>query len=126
MDFISNITDFIYPDIIADICIPLIMAIFTFALPLLLSAAERIDDKYKSVLLIKLFRKDRCCRYFLACLLFSIIAVVIYSLNMPRLINCGILNSLIDNSAIILLLFATLSLIAATFCVVWLIYKYNI
>ena len=38
-------------------CIPILIGIFTFATPLILQTVSRVDDKYDSTLLAKLFEK---------------------------------------------------------------------
>lgn len=43
---------FNYADVISEFAIPMVIAIFALAFPLLFQTASRIDDKYNSTLLI--------------------------------------------------------------------------
>lgn len=114
-----------YPDIIADFAIPIVIAIFALAFPMLFQTASRIDDKYNSTLLIKVFRKDWICKCFIYILLSALICCGLWILQLPRLIDCGeIINILIDNSALILLLLLTVVLVLMTICSMWLMYIY--
>lgn len=116
-----------YSDLAAVICIPFIISIFAFAFPLLISSAERIDGKYNSSILIKLFRRDAWSKVFIACMVISVITIIIYALHLPRIIDCCyVFNILLDNSAVILLTLSTIALIISTIGFIWLIYKYNL
>ena len=79
--FIDWLTTDKYPDVITEFTLPMVIAVFAFAFPLLLQVASRIDDKYESTLLIKVFRKDPLIEYFLCGLLFALICVFIYILD---------------------------------------------
>ena len=114
-----------YPDIIADFAIPIVIAIFALAYPMLFQTASRIDDKYNSTLLIKVFRKDWICKCFIYILLGALICCGLWILQLPRLIDCGeIINILIDNSALILLLVSTIVLVVMTILSMRLMYIY--
>ena len=79
--FIDWLTTDKYPDVITEFTLPMVIAVFAFAFPLLLQVASRIDDKYESTLLIKVFRKDPLIEYFLCGLVFALICVFIYILD---------------------------------------------
>ena len=114
-----------YADVISLFAIPMVIAIFALAFPLLFQTASRIDDKYNSTLLIKVFRKDWISRCFIASLLVALICCLIWVLQLPRLIDCGeVINILIDNSALILLVVSTIFLVVMTICSMWLMYVY--
>lgn len=114
-----------YADVISSFAIPMVIAIFALAFPLLFQTASRIDDKYNSTLLIKVFRKDRICKWFIYTLLGALICCGLWILQLPRLIDCGeVINVLIDNSALILLLVSTIVLVVMTICSMWLMYVY--
>ncbi len=114
-----------YPDIIANFAIPIVIAIFALAFPMLFQTASRIDDKYNSTLLIKVFRKDRICKWFIYILLGALICCGLWMLQLPRIIDCGeVINVFIDNSALILLLLLTVVLVVMTICSMWLMYVY--
>lgn len=114
-----------YVDIVSTFAIPMIIGIFALAFPLLFQTASRIDDKYNSTLLIKVFRKDCICRWFITSLLSAIICCVLWVLQLPRLIDCGkIVNIFVDNSALILLIFSTIFLVITTILSMRLMYIY--
>ena len=108
------------------ICIPLFIAIFSFALPMILGAIERIDTKYHSIMLIKMFRKENWCLFFLSNLIISAILIFVFVLNLHRTFYFGILNTVIDNSVVLLISVFSLSLVVSTLGVVLLVYQYNI
>ena len=92
-----------YPDIIANFAIPIVIAIFALAFPLLFQTASRIDDKYNSTLLIKVFRKDWICKWFIYALFGALICCGLWVLQLPRLIDCGAgINIFIDNKVYLL------------------------
>lgn len=114
-----------YSDIIAAFSIPMVIAILAFALPLLLQTAARVDDKYDSTLLIKVFRRDWICKWFLFSLLASLVFCLFWILQLPRCVDLGkTINILIDNSSLILLVLSTFSLIVFSVLTVWLTYVY--
>lgn len=114
-----------YANVISSFAIPMVIAIFALAFPLLFQTASRIDDKYDSTLLIKVFRKDWICKWFIYTLLGALICCGLWILQLPRLIDCGeIINILIDNSALILLLVSTIVLIVMTILSMRLMYIY--
>lgn len=117
-NFLSN-----YPDIITTALIPMIIAIFALGFPLLLQTITRIDEKYKSTILIKSFRKDGICTSFLWILLSSIISYTLWILQLPPLVDCG---WIIDNSALILVIISSSSLVVMTFLIVKLTYTYYV
>lgn len=116
-----------YADVISSFAIPMVIAIFALAFPLLFQTASRIDDKYNSTLLIKVFRKDWICKCFISTLLGALICCGLWILQLPRIIDCGeVINIFIDNSALILLLVLTIVLIVMTISIMWLINVYYV
>ncbi len=116
-----------YADLISSFAIPMVIAIFALAFPLLFQTASRIDDKYNSTLLIRVFRKDLICKLFIYTLLTALICCFLWILQRPRLrfIDfCETLNIFIDNSALILLVVSTILLVFTTILSMWLMYIY--
>lgn len=114
-----------YTDVIKSFAVPFIIAILAFAFPLLLQAASRIDDKYNSTSLIKIFRKETICKWFLRTICITLISCIIWTLQIPRCIDLGeTINILINNSAITLLIISTILTITLTILVIRLIYIY--
>lgn len=105
-----------YNSIVEKGCIPLIIAILALGLPVLLQTASRIDDKYNSTRLLRAFYKERITRIFIATNIISLITIIIWFLNLPRIVDLGkIINFIIDNSAFILIFSSTVLLIVLLF-----------
>lgn len=111
-------------DIIRDIAIPLIIGILSLMTPVLLEALSRIDNKYNSVVLVKAFKQEPIFRLFVIALIASIISIVLWCLNLPRIIDVPVMNNFIDNSASYLLLGATIILVISALEVIWLLTIY--
>lgn len=75
-------------DIVKTFCLPIIIGIFTFATPLILQTISRVDDKYNSTLLAKLFVKDMTCQAFIWTGVLSFLSILIWILHLPRLVEC--------------------------------------
>lgn len=105
-----------YNSLVEKGCIPLIIAILALGLPVLLQTASRIDDKYNSTRLLRAFYKEKITRVFITANIISLISIVIWFLNLPRILDLGnIMNYIIDNSAFILIFFCTVLLIVFLF-----------
>lgn len=113
-------------EIVSEFCIPTIIGIFTFATPLILQTISRIDDKYESTLLAKLFVKDWVCRTFIGIGIGSFVSLLLWMLNLPRVVDWGILNVWVDNSASLILLISVIALIIAACGILYLTYTYYI
>ena len=113
-------------EIVSEFCIPTIIGIFTFATPLILQTISRIDDKYESTLLAKLFVKDWVCRVFIGIAIGSFASLLLWMLNLPRVVDWGVLNVWIDNSASLILLISVIALIIAACGILYLTYTYYI
>ena len=113
-------------EIVSEFCIPTIIGIFTFATPLILQTISRIDDKYESTLLAKLFVNDWVCRTFIGIGIGSFVSLLLWMLNLPRVVDWGILNVWVDNSASLILLISVIALIVAACGILYLTYTYYI
>jgi len=100
---------------INSICISFIVAIFGIAYPILFQVVSRLDEKYRSILILELFNKEKERLFFIIFLITSLTAILLYILKLPRIIDLNRINSIIDNSAVYLLLFSTVSLIISFF-----------
>jgi hypothetical protein len=112
-----------YPDIISVALIPMIIAIFALGFPLLIQTITRIDDKYKSTILISTFINEKICKWFLWVLFSAIASYVIWFCKSLPLVNLG---WLIDNFVLIFAAFSTTILIVKTFRIVDLIHIYYV
>lgn len=113
-------------EIVSEFCIPTIIGIFTFATPLILQTISRIDDKYESTLLANLFVKDWVCRTFIGIGIGSFVSLLLWMLNLPRVVDWGVVNIWIDNSASLILLILVIALIIAACGILYLTYTYYI
>ena len=113
-----------YPAIVSTFIIPIIIAIFAFAFPLLLQTISRIDDKYHSTKLIYTFRQDWICLGFVFAMVNALIAAITWILQIPRLVDWRILNAFIDNSALVYIGVSAMVLIIMSFLIVNLTYIY--
>lgn len=113
-----------YPDIIGVALIPMIISVFAIALPLLLQTISRIDDKYGSTKLVDTFRKEPICNWYIVTLIVTIAFYVIWMLQLPRVFDFGVLNWVIENSAVICVAVATIALVIQTITIVNLTYTY--
>lgn len=69
---------------IADICITFTVSILSIAYPLLITVISRLDDKYSSILILELFRKEKVWVTFRILLLTTLALILIYIiLNTP-------------------------------------------
>lgn len=108
-----------------ELIIPLVAAILGIALPMLVGIIQRIDDKYQSTRLIRLFVNERWTTCFLVALITSIV-LLFYSLFAPANNNdFGRLNPFIDYSLLFLLCLVCIYLIVCLFMVCRLIYVYH-
>ena len=121
MPILNNIEE-----VVSVFCILTIIGIFTFATPLILQTISRIDDKYESTLLAKLFVKDWVCRTFIGIGIGSFVSLLLWMLNLPRVVDWGVLNVWIDNSASLILLISVIALIVAACGILYLTYTYYI
>ena len=112
--------------IVLDFCLPTIIGIFTFATPLILQAISRVDDKYDSTLLAKLFVKDRICKSFIYLGIVLLVSILLWILQLPRQVDFGRLNVWVESSASLLLLFVTAIIILMSCRVLYLTYVYYI
>ena len=95
-----------------DAYIYIIIGLLGVAYPILLQVVARLDEKYESEQIVKLFNKEWEGNAFQYSLYSSLVLVVIWSLKLPPLIQFnGHLKFLIENSADILVGFNTILLV---------------
>ena len=103
------------------ICIPFIVAILGVAFPILFQVISNLGEKYDSVLLVSIFKKEREYVFFNYLLYITLGAVLLYILTgITRIVNVNCLIEQLENLIIILTLF----LICSFFCLVRKILKY--
>lgn len=106
-----------YPAIIAYICIPFIVGILAIAFPILSGQKNKINSKYSSKEIADLFNKENYNRFFFYSLLVGLCFLVIYALQLPRIVDAkiNIINIILDYSAILLLFISVVALVISLF-----------
>ena len=111
-----------YPDVLIYICIPFIISILTIALPFLIQAINRLDEKYNSTIIINTFYKSYIVCSFIGILLFAIVSIFLWAFQ----ITCpDDFHPFFENSSRTLLLSLSIILILFLFLLVGLIQRYN-
>lgn len=113
-----------YEIFVKTVYIPIIIAVFAIAFPLLLQTVSRIDEKYHSTRLMNVFYKEQISRIFIIALISSLVSIVIWYLKIPRKVDWGILNFIIDHSAFLIITITSFALILVLFLFVRLIKIY--
>ncbi len=97
------------------ICVSFIVAILGIAYPILLQVVAGLDEKYSSEKVLELFKKEKEKKYFQYLLFASLIAILIWILKIPSIVDLNKFNFIIENSATYLLLLCTTLLIISFF-----------
>lgn len=113
-----------YPDIVSSFAIPTILGVITMMIPLLLSNGILISNKYKSQHIIRLFMRESVSIGFAIVFFTSIIALILWLLQIPRCIDFGCMNVFVDNSALIILLISAILLLIMALGVIVLLFIY--
>ena len=98
--------------------ISFVVAILGVSLPILLQVVARLDDKYNSTLILKLFNKEKVRNTFVFFLIISLICILVWSLKLPPQIDINRFNFIIENSASLLVLISSIALIISFFFLV--------
>ena len=113
-----------YPDIVSSFAIPTILGVIAMMIPLLLSNGILISNKYKSQHIIRLFMRESVSIGFAIVFFTSIIALILWLLQIPRCIDFGCMNVFVDNSALIILLISAILLLIMALGVIVLLFIY--
>lgn len=100
---------------VISICVSFVVAILAIAYPILFQVVSGLDEKYSSILINELFNQERSNKYFLILLITSLIAILLWMLKLPPLIDLNEFNFIIDNSATYFLVSNTTALIVFFF-----------
>lgn len=98
-----------------DAYIYIIIGLLGVAYPVLLQVVARLDEKYSSDKIVELFDKEWANKLFRYSLISSLIFIVIWSLKLPAVIHVDGLDSLIENSASLLLAINSILLVISFF-----------
>jgi len=108
-----------------DVCIPIIAAIIGIGYPILLQAVTSLEEKYNSNAIIELFKSEPQRLFLLVSVIISLVSALLVLLNRPPWFDFGVLNSIVDNSAVLLLILFTIILVIAFFLFVSKVLIYN-
>lgn len=104
--------------------INLIIALLGLAYPILLQVIARLDEKYESENIASLFKREFEWSAFRYTLVAALVSVFIWSLKLEPLINVEEFNFVINNSAILFVVFTTILLVISFFLFVRKVLKY--
>lgn len=102
--------------------IPIIIALTAIAFPLLIQSISRIDEKYDSTNLVKIFYRDDKSKAYLLSLILAILSIPIWFFAKPRMWDFGMFNELIDSSSFLIIGLCTLFLIYNLFSIAYQIF----
>lgn len=102
----------------------IIIAILGLAYPILLQVIARLDEKYESENIASLFKTEWEWKAFKYSLIAALIALLIWALNRPPLLQVDGLNWFINNSAKLTLLTSSIILVLSFFFFVNKVLKY--
>jgi hypothetical protein len=106
-----------------EICIPFIVAILGVAYPILFQVISNLGEKYDSVLLVSIFKREYEYRIFQWLLYITLGTVLIYILaGITRIVN---VNSIIAQSEILIIIFTSILIISFFFLVRKILIYYN-
>lgn len=97
---------------ILTIAVPFIVSILALAFPLVLDASSKISSQYKSSFMAKIFQREFAFRWFVAMLVLSIVAIILYACKIP-VANRFVDNWFIANSAVLLVYTSSALLVVA-------------
>jgi len=109
----TSVKDFIMNNI--TICVSFIAVILGISFPILFGVVSRLDDKYSSLAIIELFRREREYKFFIGSLISSLVSILLWMLKLHPLIKINILNYFIGISSELLLILSTVILIISFF-----------
>jgi len=106
-----------------EICIPFIVAILGVAYPILFQVISNLGEKYDSVLLVSVFKKEWEYKIFKYLLYITLAAVLLYILaGITRIIN---INWLIEQSEILIIILTSCLIISFFLLVHRILIYYN-
>ncbi|MBK7128285.1 MAG: hypothetical protein IPM74_12330 [Crocinitomicaceae bacterium] len=103
----------------------LVITILGVAYPIILEINSRLNDKYGSRIIVKLFEQSREYRYFIAVLISSLVVLLLWVLDRPPLFDFSCFKPIILNSATLLLILFSIGLTISFFHLVKLTLIFN-
>lgn len=86
-----------------DAYIYIIIGLLGVAYPILLQVVARLEEKYSSDIILKIFKQELEFKLFTYSLITAISFLVIWTLKLPKVLDINYLSFIIDNSAALLL-----------------------
>lgn len=108
-----------------DVCIPIIAAIIGIGYPIFMQVLTNLEDKYNSHLIGDLFRSEPERNFLTFSIIASLVSALLVLINRPPWFDFGILNIIVDNSAVLLLILFTIILVIGFFLFINKILIYN-
>lgn len=115
-----------YPIIIQRWVFPLVIAMLSLGLPLLINTLQRIEANYKTHGISLLLMRTRWAKAYIISIIAMVVSVIVYLLQLPRIVDVNEwCNALINNSAAILLCLGSTALLISMLGLVYNIWKYT-
>ena len=115
-----------YPIIIQRWVFPLVIAMLSLGLPLLINTLQRIEANYKTHGISSLLMRTRWAKAYIISIIVMVVSVIVYLLQLPRIVDVNEwCNALINNSAAILLCLVSTALLISMLGLVYNIWKYT-
>lgn len=115
-----------YPIIIQRWVFPLVTAMLSLGLPLLINTIQRIEANYKTHGISSLLMGTSWAKAYVISIIAMVVSVIVYLLQLPRIVDINEwCNALIDNSAAILLCLVSIVLLISMLGLVYTIWKYT-
>jgi hypothetical protein len=101
---------------INEVCVVLIVTVFSIGFPIFYQAKEKIADNYKSQALLKFFNKNKYFSSFIKVLVLSLFSLIPWVLDVKPLF--GMNNFIINNSAKLLIIIFAILLVVKLFMLI--------
>ncbi len=109
-----------------DVSVSLTVGVLGVAYPVLLQSVTRLDDKYRSSVIVDLFTKEPELKWFRYLLVASLFTILLWGLQLPVLINSSIIHSIFSDSGKWLAQLASVALAVMFFFLVAKVITYSI
>ena len=101
-----------YPTIVKSWVFPLIIGLLSLSMPLVVHSIHRVEDKYKKHSIGKGVVDTWCLIWYKIAVVIAVICALLYLAQFPRIVDWGeIMNTILDYSAITLLILASINLL---------------
>ena len=127
IDFLSRILETDYPAIIESWVFPLIIGLLSLSMPLVINSIHRVEDKYKKHSIGKGVVDTCFLVWYKSAVVIAVLCALVYLAQFPRIGNWGgIMNTILDHSAITLLILASINLLFSVIGLTYFFLKFTI